>query len=90
MPSLIPRNPTAPWIVHTISEKGPWQGHGIGVGDINGDKLPDILGADGWWEQPPKAVAINCGPTIRRPSDAGDGSFLEAPPWRSMTSTGTV
>jgi hypothetical protein len=47
-----PANPTAPWIVHTISEKGPWQGHGIGVGDINGDKLPDILGADGWWEHP--------------------------------------
>jgi hypothetical protein len=47
-----PANPTAPWIVHTISQKGPWQGHGIGVGDINGDKLPDILGADGWWEHP--------------------------------------
>jgi Domain of Unknown Function (DUF1080)/FG-GAP-like repeat len=47
-----PAHPTAPWIVHTISQKGPWQGHGIGVGDINGDKLPDILGADGWWEHP--------------------------------------
>jgi Domain of Unknown Function (DUF1080)/FG-GAP-like repeat len=48
-----PANPTAPWIVHTISEKGPWQAHGIGVGDINGDKRLDIIGADGWWEQPP-------------------------------------
>jgi hypothetical protein len=49
-----PAKPTAPWVVHTISQKGPWQGHGIGVGDINGDKRLDILGADGWWEQPPR------------------------------------
>jgi hypothetical protein len=49
-----PGHPTAPWVVHTISEKGPWQGHGIGVGDISGDKRLDILGADGWWEQPPQ------------------------------------
>jgi hypothetical protein len=48
-----PANPTAPWIVHTISEKGPWPAHGIGVGDVNGDKRLDILGAAGWWEQPP-------------------------------------
>jgi Domain of Unknown Function (DUF1080)/FG-GAP-like repeat len=49
-----PANPTAPWVVHTISEKGPWQAHGIGVGDINGDGRLDIVGADGWWEQPPQ------------------------------------
>jgi hypothetical protein len=47
-----PINPTGPWQVHNISEKGPWSAHGIGVGDVNGDKLVDIVGADGWWEHP--------------------------------------
>jgi hypothetical protein len=47
-----PANPTVPWVVHTISEKGPWPAHGIGVGDINSDGRMDIVGAQGWWEQP--------------------------------------
>ena len=47
-----PANPTGMWGVHVISEKGPWPAHGIGVGDINGDGRMDIVGADGWWEQP--------------------------------------
>lgn len=47
-----PKNPTAPWIVHTISEKAAWPAHGLGVGDINGDGRMDIVGAEGWWEQP--------------------------------------
>ncbi|WP_263418164.1 FG-GAP-like repeat-containing protein [Terriglobus albidus] len=49
-----PKNPTAPWIVHKISEEGynvPAQ-HGIGVGDINGDGRMDIVSPHGWWEQP--------------------------------------
>jgi hypothetical protein len=49
-----PGNPTGPWIVHTISEQGPWgAGHGLGVGDINGDGRMDIVDAYGWFEQPP-------------------------------------
>jgi hypothetical protein len=47
-----PSDPTKLWTVHTVSEKGPWPAHGIGVGDINGDGRMDIIGADGWWEQP--------------------------------------
>jgi hypothetical protein len=48
-----PANPTGPWMVHTISGQGPWgAGHGLGVGDINGDRRMDIVDTYGWWEQP--------------------------------------
>jgi hypothetical protein len=49
------KNPTAPWIVHRISEEGFGVSaqHGIGVGDINGDGRVDIVSPHGWWEQPP-------------------------------------
>jgi hypothetical protein len=54
-----PANPTAMWTTTTISEPGPWGvniGHGLGVGDINGDGRADFLNAYGWWEQPPKGT----------------------------------
>ncbi len=29
--------------------------HGLGVGDVNGDKRKDVICTGGWWEQPEKA-----------------------------------
>ena len=52
-----PSDVTKPWITTIISEAGPWGiniGHGIGVGDINGDGRMDFVNCYGWWEQPPK------------------------------------
>ncbi|HEV2395097.1 MAG TPA: FG-GAP-like repeat-containing protein [Verrucomicrobiae bacterium] len=50
-------NPDAPWVFHPISTKeNRYQKftHGLGFGDINGDKRVDIIEAAGWWEQPAK------------------------------------
>ena len=53
-----PGNPTASWVVHDISEQGPWGGgHGLGVGDIDGDKKTDLVEAYGWWQQPSAGAA---------------------------------
>jgi hypothetical protein len=42
------------WTFHAISERiAPERfGHGLGVGDVNGDGRPDVLMKDGWFEQP--------------------------------------
>lgn len=48
-----PKQPTN-WVWHPISsEVGQYPfGHGLGVGDINGDKRLDVIYKDGWFEQP--------------------------------------
>jgi Domain of Unknown Function (DUF1080)/FG-GAP-like repeat len=51
-----PKDPTERWITKTVSAPGPWGsyiGHGIGIGDINGDGRMDFVTAYGWFEQPP-------------------------------------
>ena len=49
-----PDQPFQAWSFHPISEKVapiPF-GHGLGVGDVNGDGRMDLLTQDGWFEQP--------------------------------------
>jgi len=46
--------PFEPWKFHAISEQVADKkfGHGLGVGDLNGDGRLDLLHAGGWLEQP--------------------------------------
>lgn len=49
-----PKQATGTWAWHPISgDVGEYPfGHGLGVGDINGDRRPDVLCKFGWFEQP--------------------------------------
>ncbi len=46
--------PLNAWTFHPISEKVATErfGHGLGIGDINGDGHLDIMQVEGWFEQP--------------------------------------
>ena len=53
-----PGDPTAVWTPHPISSPGEAvNGHGIGVGDINGDGRFDVAVPTGWYEQPAEGIA---------------------------------
>ncbi len=50
-----PKKPDQPWVFHAVSTQDKrYQKftHGVGFGDINGDKRVDLVEAVGWWEQP--------------------------------------
>ncbi len=50
-----PANPTQPWVFHAISgqdKRYQRYTHGVGFGDLNGDKRADMVERVGWWEQP--------------------------------------
>jgi len=49
-----PAKPFEPWKFTAVSEKiapDPF-GHGLGIGDVNGDGRQDIIVQNGWFEQP--------------------------------------
>lgn len=51
-------NPTSVWTPHPISSPGEAvNGHGIGVGDLNGDGRMDLAVPTGWYEQPAEGIS---------------------------------
>jgi hypothetical protein len=68
-----PANPTAVWTPHVISSPGQAvNGHGLGVGDINGDGRLDIVVPTGWYEQPAGGISVS--PWIFHEAELGDPS----------------
>jgi hypothetical protein len=73
--------PTAAWTFHPVSGStfGTPYVHGLGVGDVNGDGLADIVERSGWWQQPAAGgttwtqhtVDFGVGLTGTRPSNWG-------------------
>ncbi|MHC4993503.1 MAG: PVC-type heme-binding CxxCH protein, partial [Planctomycetota bacterium] len=53
-----PQNPTKPWVFHAISDSVASKkfGHGLGVGDVNGDGYLDIIQQKGWYRRPANIV----------------------------------
>ena len=54
--TIDPDKPLGEWKFHPVSEQvtdGRF-GHGLGIGDINGDGRQDIIYAHGWYQQPEK------------------------------------
>lgn len=71
--TIDPTKPFESWTFHNISDKiapVPF-GHGLGVGDVNGDGRLDLLMKDGWFEQPTTLDAGNW--TLHKANFAGPG-----------------
>ena len=57
-------DPAKPWTFHALSPNNKYGNftHGMGLGDVNGDRRLDLLEKNGWWEQP---ASLNGDPVWR-------------------------
>ena len=77
------------FVKHVVSDKS--YGHGIGVGDINGDGRNDILTPQGWFEAPPDPAnpandgkwTFHATDWATPPAPAGRAGTPPAPPTRT-------
>ena len=72
------KNPFKPWTFHAISKKvtATRFGHGLGIGDINGDKRLDLIAKNGWFEQPKSLASGGRKPAGNNPEADATGSPL--------------
>ncbi len=85
------KKPTEPWTWHPISEAvGEYPfGHGLGVGDVNGDGRQDVIWKGGWYEQPRSAGFQPATPNEKNTNSGqkkGEGGKLEARTTEEWTS----
>ena len=84
------------WIKHAVSPRS--YGHGIGAGDVNGDKRNDILTPQGWLEAPadPRAAgdwtfhATDWQQRVIPAPEKRDGASAAAPPPLTVPPAGAV